>query len=271
MEYWTRRLNVRIAGNGSRTIVFGHGLGTEQSCWRRQIEALSDDYRVVTLDFPGATTETNAAFDPARHASLFGFAEDLALLMQELRVRGAIYLGHSMGGMAGILTANGCPGVFDAVITLGASARYLDDPATGYIGGFSQTALEALLTEMRTDYAAWANGFASAMVGESNRYLSAYEFTQMLLQLRADVASAALNATLNSDYRAEVSELRTPLFVITARHDPAVPAPAARWLAEHGSARKLMNIDVRGHLPHVTAPEKVNVALLECLREIDRA
>lgn len=271
MDYWTRRLNARVTGNGSRTIVLGHGLGTEQGCWRRQIEALPDEYRVVTLDFPGATAATLAAFDPGRHASLFGFAEDLSLLMQELGVRGATYVGHSMGGMAGILTANGCPGVFGAVITLGASACYLDDPKTGYIGGFTRTALEALLREMRADFAAWANGFASAMVGESNRYLSAYEFTQMLLQLRVDVASAALNATLNSDYRSDVDELSTPLFVIAPRHDPAVPPPAARWLAQHGGAQRMLDIDAHGHLPHLTAPEKVNGALLECLREIDRA
>ena len=265
---WTHRLNARVRGDGPRTLVFGHGFGTDQRCWDAQLLELQDSYRVITLDFPGATPHTLGAFDPTRHGSLFGFAEDLCMLMDELQVSRATYVGHSLGGMIGILASNGSDGVFDSLITLGTSARFVDDPSTDYVGGFSQQDMDSMMAAMRSDYEAWANGFASLMVGDANPYLSGIEFTHNLLSLRVDVARAVLDSALQSDHRGDVRALDTRLFVLNTRDDPAVPLQAAQWLARHGGASQVLELDARGHLPHLTAPRLVGAALHECLRAI---
>ncbi len=258
-------------GHSDKTIVLGHGFGTDQTCWKPQIKMLLDEgYQVITFDFAGATAKTVEMFDPLRHQSLYGFAEDLIVLMESLKVHSAIYIGHSMGGMAGVLAQNGNKDIFDALILLGSSACYVDHISADYVGGFSKTDIDGLLHAMQENYAVWANGFAPLVVGQSNPYLSYSDFTQNLLKLRPDVAHSVLKAAFLSDHRADIDQLDTTLYVLQTSIDHAVPMAAAQWLADHGKALELLEISTQGHLPHITAPQLVNDAILECLRAYEK-
>ena len=265
---WAEGLNATVLGSGTRWMVLGHGFGADQSSWDAQLPGLLQcGARVLRHDLAGATVHTQALFHPERHRNLFGFAEDLVALMRELDVSQAVYVGHSLGAMVGMLAANAVPGLFSRVIAIGASARYVDDPADGYQGGLTRDEAEALLARMGSDYVAWANGFARTVVGARGPHFGASEFTDCLLALRPDIALGMLRATLLSDHREDVRRLDTPLYVIAARDDPVVPQPASRWLAEHARARRLLWIDAHGHFPHMTEPEQVAEALRACLQD----
>jgi len=264
-------LDVTQWGHSDKTIVLGHGFGTDQTCWKPQIDMLlNEGYQVFTFDFAGATANTVKMFDPLRHQSLYGFAEDLIMLMESLNISAATYIGHSMGGMVGLLAQNGNKGMFNSLILLGSSACYINDMATDYVGGFSRENIDSLLQAMQENYTVWANGFAPLVVGQSNPYLSNSDFTQNLLKLRPDVAHAVLKAAFLSDHRIDVDQLDTPLYVLQTSVDHAVPTATANWLAEHGKAQKLFEISTQGHLPHITAPQLVNNAIIECLKYYEK-
>jgi sigma-B regulation protein RsbQ len=265
---WAEGLNATVLGSGTRWIVLGHGFGADQGSWDAQLPALLQrGARVLRHDLAGATARTQAMFHPERHRNLFGFAEDLVALAGEFEVSQAVYIGHSLGAMVGMLAANAVPGLFSRVIAIGASARYVDDPEDGYQGGLSRAEAEALLARMGSDYVAWANGFARTVVGAPGPHFGASEFTDCLLALRPDIALGMLRATLLSDHREDVRRLDTPLYMIAARHDPVVPEAASRWLAERGRARRLLWIDAQGHFPHMTEPGRVAEALRACLQD----
>jgi len=258
--------NARIAGEGARTVVLAHGFGTDQTAWRAQEEALvHQGYRVILFDFAGATEGTLAAYHPDRHRSLYGFAEDLVLLMKELRVTGATYIGHSLGGMVGVLASNGAPGLFDSLVLLAASACYVDEPATGYVGGFTREGVEQLVASMQNDYVAWANGFAPLAMSNPDRPMLVREFTRSLLRLRPDIAAAVLSAAFLSDHRADVRRLKLPVQVLQTESDIAVPMRAAEWLAAHSGAIDFRVIAAEGHFPHISAADEVNVSILPFL------
>ncbi|WP_051229474.1 alpha/beta fold hydrolase [Paludibacterium yongneupense] len=260
------RFNAHVLGEGVRTVVFGHGFGTDQTSWDAQVRSLVEQgYRVVLFDFAGATPGTLAAYQPARHASLYGFAEDLVLLLRELGVSKASYVGHSLGAAIGILACHGEPGLFDSLQLLAASARYIDDPAQHYVGGFSPQEVDSLLDTMHGDYVAWANGFGPLAAGRHEKPTLAIDFTRRLLSLRPDVACAVFAAAMRSDLRAEVEAIRVPLQVLQTESDVAVPLAAANWLAEHGRARDFRVIATRGHFPQLAAPRAINAALLDFL------
>lgn len=263
------RFNVHVSGSGAQTVILGHGMGTDQSVWARQVPVLaSAGCTVVTFDFTGATASTERHFTPGRYRSMYGLADDVLAVVHALDARDAIYIGHSMGGMAGLLAAEAEPERFSALVLIGSSARYLDDPATGYVGGFTGPQVEQLLQSALEDHVQWANGFASLMIGSTNPHLGADQFSASLRSLRPDVVHAVLGAALRSDHRAEVERLHTPLYVLQTESDPAVPESAARWLATRGLAQLFIHLAATGHLPHITAPEEVNQALLACLRDI---
>lgn len=257
-------------GCSEKSIFLGHGFGTDQRCWKPQINMLlAQGYQVFTFDFAGATAGTVKMFDPQRHQSLYGFAEDLISIMELLDIKTATYIGHSMGGMVGLLAQNGKKDLFHSLILLGSSACYINDIATGYIGGFSRDDIDGLLHAMQENYTVWANGFAPLVVGQSNPYLSDLDFTDCLLKLRPDVAHAVLKAAFLSDHRTDVDQFDTPLYVLQTQTDHAVPTVTAQWLAAHGKALKFIQIPTQGHLPHITAPTQVNEAIIDCLKSYD--
>ena len=42
-----------VEGAGPKTVIFVHGWTCDQSSWAGQLPAFDDEYRVVTLDYPG--------------------------------------------------------------------------------------------------------------------------------------------------------------------------------------------------------------------------
>lgn len=262
------QFHARIHGKGERLVVLGQGFGATQASWQPQVSGLvSAGYRVLTYDMAGTTPDTLALYQAERHKSIFGFAEDLVALLQASGLKGAHYVGHSAGGMIGILAANSQPGLFKTLSLVGASACYLDDPEAGYIGGFSRDQVEELIASMRSDYAAWANGFARLMVGNPDRPHLAIEFSRSLLTLRPDIASAVLESILLADHRQDAEQVRLPTLVMQTEQDPAVPMEAARWLSQATHATDLQIIPTQGHFPHVSDPESVGAALLGFLEE----
>jgi len=262
-EGFQAHFEARFHGEGRRVVVQAHGFGASQDSWQPQVASLvSAGYRVLTYDMAGTTPETVGLYQAERHQSLFGFAEDLVALLQALGLQGAHYVGHSAGGMVGVLAANSQPGLFRSLSLVAASACYLNDPATGYVGGFSREQVQELIASMRSDYAAWANGFARLMAGNPERPHLAMEFSRSLLSLRPDIASAVLESILLSDHRLDAQAVRLPTQVLLTEEDPAVPIEAARWLFQATRATGLRIIPTQGHFPQISDPEGISVALL---------
>ena len=61
------RNNVRVQGEGPRTIVLAHGLGTDQSTWSAVAGPLSRDYRILTFDHVGAGGSDRSRYTEERY------------------------------------------------------------------------------------------------------------------------------------------------------------------------------------------------------------
>ncbi len=252
----------RLHGDAGPLVVLGHGIGGSPADWQPLVEALQGRARLLTYALAGSSVVDPALFSPGRHASLLGFADDLALLCAELELRGALYVGHSMSGMAGALAAVADPGLFRRLILVNASACYLDDPAASYRGGFTAAQVEALLEGIAGDYGAWASGFGPLVMGNPERPEFGSEFARALCQLDPAAAAVTFRAAFTSDFRALMPRLRVPTLVVQSRDDPAVPLATARWLAAAIPGADFRALQSRGHFPHVVDPAEV-IALLD--------
>lgn len=116
-------------------MVFGHGLGGDQGQWGPIASHFAEQLSVLTFDLAGCGASDPELWSPVRHQSILGYADDLAGLCAELDIRGAHFIGHSMSGMAGLLAAAADPGLFKSLVLVCASARYIDEPESGYVGG----------------------------------------------------------------------------------------------------------------------------------------
>jgi pimeloyl-ACP methyl ester carboxylesterase len=99
------RNNVQIRGSGERAMVFAHGFGCDQNMWRFVSPAFKAEFRTVLFDHVGAGGSDLTAFEPAKYASLSGYADDVVEIGRELGLRGAAFVGHSVAAMIGVLAS----------------------------------------------------------------------------------------------------------------------------------------------------------------------
>lgn len=250
-----------ITGSHDATMVFGHGLGGNQGQWDPIAAHFAEQFRVVTFDLAGCGASDPAIWSPVRHQSILGYADDLAALCAELDIRGAHYVGHSMAGMAGLLAAAADPGLFDSLVLVCASARYIDEPESGYLGGFSADEVNSLLEAIESDFSLWAAGFAPLAMQNADRPEFATQFAVSLAQYRPDIGLSGFRAAFTSDFRNVLPQVHTPTLVIQTPDDPAVPLAAAEYLVEHLADARLEILPAEGHFPHVVAPDKVEAAI----------
>lgn len=254
------RNNVQIRGDGVRTIVLAHGFGCDSTMWDAQLPALCAQFRVIVLDHVGAGDSDVTAYSPHRYQTLRSYAMDLIEVLQALDVTGSTYVGHSMSGMIGILAQIETPQLFQKMIFIGASPRYLNDPY--YIGGFERTDVDALYEAMRSNFYAWASGFAPIAMQNADRPALTEQFAKTLTAMRPDVALGIARVIFESDHRQDLAKIGVPTLVLQGRNDVAVPMQVGEFIARNIPGAKLEMLDATGHFPPISAPSEVTRAIL---------
>ena len=161
------RNNVNIFGNGTQPMLFAHGFGCDQNMWRYVAPAFDEDYRIILFDHVGAGSSDLKAYDRAKYGKLQGYAADVLEICQELNLNNAVFVGHSVSAMIGILAAIEQPERFKKLILVGPSPCYIND--ANYIGGFTRTDIEGLLDFLDDNYLGWATAMAPTIMGNEER------------------------------------------------------------------------------------------------------
>ncbi|SDB99670.1 sigma-B regulation protein RsbQ [Sphingomonas sp. YR710] len=248
------QLHGRISGQGERIVILSHGFGTDQNAWAALRPWLNVHFRVISYDLAGAGPDGAVSYDFERHGTLFGYADDLLDIMNELAIETCIYIGHSVSGMIGAAAASIRPEPFHKLVMIGASPRYLNDDH--YTGGFDQPDLDGLFESMAANFQAWAAGFAPVVVGVPDN-AAIDEFSRTLFQMRPDIALNMSRTIFQSDMRGVARQIERPTHIIQTSHDMAVPTDVAKWLNGAIDGSTLDLIDAAGHLPHMTAPAEI--------------
>ncbi|MES2780020.1 MAG: alpha/beta hydrolase [Bacteroidota bacterium] len=253
--------NVVVKGNlhARETIIFSNGFGTEQSVWDKVITPFLENYRIILYDLAGSGKSDMNAFSSHKYDSLRVHADDLIDICKRMLVKDAIFIGHSVSGMIGMLAAIKAPQYFSKMVFISASPRYIN--ADEYVGGFTQETLDELYRNMETNYFAWISGFAPMTMLNSDKPELAEGFLQTLSAIRPDVAVSVVRTIFQSDYRSSLKELTKPALLIHCDNDMAVPVTVGAYMNEHIPNSQLELIAAEGHYPHVSAPEAVIKAI----------
>src|SRR3954471_3100835 len=111
------RAHVAVAGPPDATPLLAlHGFPQHWYCWRRVIEALAGEFRILAADLRGLGWSGPAPDGDYRKARL---AEDAVALLDALGIARAGLLGHDWGGWAGFLAALRHPERWSALVAAG--------------------------------------------------------------------------------------------------------------------------------------------------------
>src|ERR1700760_2102520 len=111
-----QRNNVNVSGRGSRTMVFAHGFGCDQNMWRFVQPSFQDAFVTVLFDHVGAGRSDLTAYSREKYSDLNGYADDLVEIGRELKLKDAIFVGHSVSAMIGALASIKAPELFESLI-----------------------------------------------------------------------------------------------------------------------------------------------------------
>ena len=254
------RNNVVVTGQPvGRPIVFAHGFGCDQGMWRYVAPAFEDAFRVVRFDHVGAGGSDPSAWRRERYTSLHAYARDVLEVLHELDLRDAVFVGHSVSAMIGVLAANAEPERFEALVLVGPSPRYLDDE--GYVGGFSEEDIHGLLETMDVNWLGWARSMAPAVMGNPDRPELSDELEGSFCRTDPEVARQFGRITFLSDNRADLPKVSVPTLILQCTDDVIAPRAVGEYVHQQipGSAFRL--VDAVGHCPHLSAPLETVAAI----------
>lgn len=246
-------LNAKIIGSGDEIIVLAHGFGTDQSIWDKIVPHLTQRYRVLLFDwsFSGAIKD-QSLFDPVKYSSYEAFTKDLIDLLDELKLKTAVFIGHSMAGMIGCKASVERPELFKRLVLIGASPRYLN--SEDYEGGFKSSDLDEIFSNIESNYLNWVSAFAPVAMG-SNDPISARKFENCLKRMRADVRLAMAKIVFLSDERDVLDKVEVPCTIVQTKNDIVVPISVVDYMQKKIKGKSRVEIiETDGHFPQLTAP-----------------
>lgn len=259
-----RRNNVRVFGRGTQPMIFAHGFGCDQHMWRFITPAFEDDYRIVLYDHVGAGNSDLGAYTANKYASLGGYATDLLEICEAEQLSRAIFVGHSVSAMIGVLAAIREPDRFERLILIGPSPRYVNDGE--YFGGFGREEIDGLLEFLDRNYMGWSTTMAPVIMGNPERPELAAELTSSFCRTDPKIAHQFARVTFLSDNRLDLPRVRTPSLLLQCSDDTIAPQAVGEYVHAHLPESRLVVLQATGHCPNLSAPEETIVAMKTYLR-----
>lgn len=258
-------LHVTDHGGPGRPVVFVHAWGLTSAMWGSQVMATAAaGFRPVTIDRRGHGRSDLA---PAGY-DLDTLAGDLGAALDQLDLRGATLVAHSMGAVEAVRAAAGPAAARVASLVLSAPttpclAQRPDNP-TGVPAELLVAGWEAL----RADLGAWiaANTEGYWGVGGDPRPVETAWTQQTLMSTPLPVLLATNRMMIEADVRADCAAFAGPALVIQGDADRSAPlpltgAPTADLLA----GGELVVVEGAGHGLYTSYAEVYNRHLLELL------
>ena len=246
---------VKTFGTGSQAIVFAHGFGCDQDMWRYIYPHFEEQYKVVLFDYVGSGRSQLDAYDPAKYNDLQGYATDVIEVLEALQLEQVIFVGHSVSGMIGMLASIRKPELFNQLIMLGPSPRYMND-LPNYYGGFEKKDIEELLTMMQMNFIGWASYLAPIVMQNADRKELAEELERTFCSRDPHIARQFAEVTFMSDCRASLPLATVPTLILQCSDDSIAPVEVGNYLHQQLQNSTLAQMEAKGHYPQLSHPQE---------------
>jgi len=253
------RNNVMVFGRGKTPMLFAHGYGCDQNMWRFIKPAFEENYKVVLFDHVGFGHSDVSGYSAQKYHSLQAYANDILEICRELDLQDVIFVGHSVSAMIGILAAIKAPELFQKLVLIGPSPKYINEP--GYVGGFNREDIDGLLESLDGNYLNWAAAIAPVIMGNADRPELGQELAASFCRSNPEIARNFAYLTFLSDNRADLKNLRTPALILQCKEDVIAPLEVGEYLHQHIPESELIVLDATGHCPNLSAPQETIAAM----------
>ncbi|MBG6120241.1 sigma-B regulation protein RsbQ [Sphingobium sp. JAI105] len=240
-------------------MIFAHGFGCDQHMWRHVASAFEQGFRTILFDHVGAGGSDLAAYDRRKYDTLAGYADDVIEIGQALGLNQAVFVGHSVSAMIGVLASLKAPDLFESLVMVGPSPRYIDDD--GYVGGFAADQIEEMLGFLVENHLGWSAQMAPVIMGNADRPELGDELTNSFCRTDPDIAKHFARVTFMSDNRSDLPHVAVRTLILQCSEDIIAPPEVGQYVRDRIPGSELVMLDATGHCPNLSAPEEVVAAI----------
>lgn len=250
-----KRNNIHISGKGKKPIIFAPGFGCDQTVWKDVSPSFEEDYQVILFDYVGLGNSDISAFDPAKYSKLSGYVQDVLDVCAALDLKDAIFVGHSVSSMIGLLASNLKPEYFSHLIMIAPSPCYLNDPPK-YYGGFEKEDLIGLIEMMEKNYIGWANAFSTTLLNNSARADVAKNLEDRFCSTDPLIVNTFAKACFFADSRQDITKASVPALILQCAEDIIAPKEVGEYLKMNMPNSTITYMNAVGHCPHMSDPDE---------------
>lgn len=254
---------VSVSGTGDQTIIFAHGFGCSQKTWTQVAAGFADHYRVVLFDYVGAGSSDLSAYDAKKYSTLEGYAQDLLDVCSALKVEDAIFVGHSVSCMIGVIAAIKQPSFFKKLVFVSPSPYFFSEG--DYEGGLDREEVTGLFTMMEANYLGWSSVMAPLIMGNPRQPQLGAELTASFCATDPEIARQFARVTFFSDNRSYLPQLKVESLTLQCKDDMLAPVGIGSYIKDHTFNNTLVNMAATGHCPHLSAPDETIAVITDYL------
>jgi pimeloyl-ACP methyl ester carboxylesterase len=254
-----RPVGYRRAGSGP-PIVLLHGAWSDGREWRRQLEALSDEFTVLAWDAPGC----GASFDPPGEFPLAAYADAVAGFVEALGVERPHLLGLSFGGGLAIEVYHRHPALPRSLVLASAYAGWAGSLPPDEVAERVRRVLE----EAERPAAEWAPSYLPGFFAGPVPQDAIDDVLEIMLDVRPAGTRPMITAFAEADLRDVLGTIRVPTLLVYGDADVRAPRAVAESLHAVIPGSELVMLPGVGHMTNVEAPEGFNAVVRDFLRSV---
>ena len=194
------------------TILLLHGLGSTKADWNDQITAFSENHRVIAPDFRGHGNSTKPK--PKEEYGVGLCAEDMYLLLQDLKIKQCSIIGFSMGGAVAFEMAVKYPSLLIKLVIVNTAP---DFNKLGWMG--QRMVLERTLSLKFSGMKPLATKVASGMFPEENQKELRESFYKRAVANDVNAYYHSFRSLMRWGIGDELMNIKIPALVIASEMD----------------------------------------------------
>lgn len=270
MSYFTATDGARIAytdeGSG-RPLVLLHGLMAHSGFFEKQ-RALADRFRIIAIDLRG---HGQSQLD-GKAPTVEDAGEDVAAIVEELGLEGAIGIGWSLGAAVLWQVLSGPAGQrFAGAVIVDMTPCVQNDGQWEL--GLSSEMIDARSAAIRDEFPSFAVNAGHAIfaqpVAEENRALADWAGEEFARN-DAGAVGALWASLVGRDFRPVLGRISQPTLIVHGAHSQLYGSGTADHLASALPNARIIRFARSGHAPHMEQPELFNRTIQDFAASLPR-
>jgi non-heme chloroperoxidase len=250
------RISYTDSGNG-RPLLLLHGVCMSRAFFERNVDALSRDHRVISMDF------RSHGDSPAAEGghTVAQYARDVHRLLEHLDLDAVTAAGWSMGALVlwDYLAQFGADRLSSVVVVSQGPSDLTQVDWPHGIADLPQ--LGGFLEAMQADFRGFFDGFVPMMFKDELAPEQQRRFVEAICGVGANAGTVIFVDQTLQDYRSQISRFTIPHLLIWGADEKVIKQASGEWLAKNLPDAEYQVFDNSGHCPMWEEADRFNATL----------